>query len=165
MNALHLTLLTAASAFLLPAPATAGSLQPLQFFDGRTEGNGTIKTLLRKPFKTRSVGRGRIEPDGSLSLVQQIADDGKPPRERRWRIRQTGPRSFAGTMSEASGPVTIDDVGGRYRFRFRMKGNLSVEQWLSPLPGNLSVRSTLTIRKLGVTVGTSDGTIRKVADH
>ncbi len=163
MNAFRLILLSAAASSLLPAPAMAGSLQPLQFFEGRTESIGTVKTLLKKPFKSRSVGPRRIEPDGSLSLVQQVEDEGKPPRERRWRIRQTGPRSFSGTMSEASSPVTIDEVGGRFRFRFKMKGNLSVEQWLAPLSGGMAARNILTVRKLGMTVGTSTGTIRKVA--
>ena len=135
----------------------------MQFFEGRTEGSGTIRTVLGKPYRTRSVGHGRFEPDGSLVFVQRVVDDGKPPHERRWKIRQTGPRRFAGTMSEAIGPVTIEEVAGRYRFRFRMKGNLSVEQWLVPLAGGMAARNTLTIRKFGVKVATSEGMLRKLA--
>ena len=135
----------------------------MKFFEGRTEGSGTIRILLGKSFATRSVGHGRFEPDGSLLFVQRVVDDGKPPRERRWKIRQTGPRHFTGTMSEALGPVTIEEVAGRYRFRFRMKGNLSVEQWLVPLAGGTSARNTLTIRKFGVKVATSEGMLRKLA--
>ena len=153
----------ATAAFLFTAPASAEPLKPMHFFEGRTEGNGTIKLFLRKPYRSHSIGRGRIEPDGSLSLVQRVEDEGSPPHERRWRIREVGPGHFAGTMSEASGAVTIDEVGGSYRFRFRMKGNLAVEQWLIPLPGGLSARNSIKIRKFGMTVGTSDGTIRKVA--
>lgn len=165
MNAFRMILLAAAGASLLPAPATAGALQPLQFFEGRTESVGTVKSFLKRPFNSRSFGRGRIEPDGSLTLVQRVEDEGKPPRERRWRIRQTGPRSYSGTMSEATSPVTIDEVSGRFRFRFKMKGNLSVEQWLAPLAGGMAARNRLTVRKLGMTVGTSSGTIRKVASR
>jgi len=65
-------------------------------------------------------------------------------------------------MSEATGPVVAEEIGGRYRFRFKMKGNLSVEQWLTPLPGGKVARSKVSIRKLGMTVGHSDGTIRKL---
>ncbi len=160
----HRRFLLAAAAVFLSAPATAESVgHPLRFFEGRTESAGMIKLMLKKAFRTHSTGRGRIEPDGSLLLVQQVDDEGKPPRERRWRIRQTGPHRFAGTMSEASGPVIIDEVGGRYRFRFKMKGNLSVEQWLAPAAGGMAARNSMTIRKLGMTVATADGTIRKLA--
>ena len=65
-------------------------------------------------------------------------------------------------MSEARGPVTAQEVNGRYRFRFKMKGNIAIEQWLTPLPGGRSAASRVTIRKFGMTVGRSDGTIRKI---
>jgi hypothetical protein len=163
MHALRAGLLAATAAFLLSAPATAEPLKPLRFFEGRTESFGTIKLFLKKPYRSHTVGRGVIESDGSLLLVQQVEDEGRPPRERRWRIRQIGPGRYSGTMSEASGPVTIDEVGGRYRFRFRMNGNFAVEQWLAPLPGGMSARNSMKVRKFGMTVGTSDGTIRKIA--
>ncbi|MEO8547903.1 MAG: DUF3833 family protein [Sphingomicrobium sp.] len=152
----------AAAAFFLSAPTGAGPLvHPLNFFEGRTESSGTVKLFMRNPYRTRSIGRGHIESDGSLTLVQQVQDEGKPPRERLWRIRQIGSGHFAGTMSEASGPVTIDRVGDRYRFRFKMKGHLSVEQWLAPLAGGMTARNSMTVRKFGMTVGTGDGTVRK----
>ena len=165
MHRLRLPLISAAAAFLLSASATPDTLKPMRFFEGRTEGIGTVKPILKRPYRSHSVGLGRIEPDGSLLLVQQVKDEGKPPRERRWRIRQIGPHRFSGAMSEASGPVTIDEVGGRFRFRFKMKGNLSVEQWLAPFPGGMSARNSMTVRKLGMTVATADGTIRKVASR
>jgi hypothetical protein len=77
-------------------------------------------------------------------------------------MRQVSRGKFSGTMSEAVGPVMADEVDGRYRFRFRMKGNLSVEQWLTPLPGGRSAQSKTIIRKLGLTVGRSEGSIRKL---
>lgn len=162
MHALSSFVLSAAAAILLSQPAAAKNDQPLRFFEGRTESSGIIKLVMKKPYKTRSIGHGRIERDGSLVLVQQVEDDGRPPRERRWRIRQVGPRHYSGTMTEAAGPVTIDEVDGRFRFRFKMKGRVSVEQWLSPLPGGMSARSSMKIRKLGMTIGTSTGTIRKL---
>lgn len=157
-------LMLAASAAVLaagPAPAQKPS-DPLRFFEGRTDSDGTIKIMLRKPHRIRSLGQGRIEPDGSLTLVQKVEEEGQPPRERRWRIRATAPGHFTGTMSEAAGPVTIDEVGGRYRFRFKMKGGTHVEQWLTPLPGGTSARNTLSVKKLGVTVASGDGVIRKL---
>lgn len=145
------------------APAAAAtSVDPFHFFEGRTEGAGTVKVVFHKAYKTHSLGVGRIQPDGSLFLVQQVQDEGQPVHERRWLIRQTSPHHFAGTMSEAVGPVVVDEVAGRYRFRFKIKGNLSVEQWLAPLANGLSAQSQMTVRKYGMSVGTSDGTIRKL---
>ena len=152
-----------AAAALLSAPAAAAPAgSPMQFFEGRTEGTGTIRIMLGKPYRTRSIGHGRLEPDGTLLFVQRVVDEGQPPRERRWKIRQTGPRHFSGTMSEAVGPVKIEEVGGRFRFRFKMKGNVSIEQWLVPLAGGKAASNTVTIRKFGVKVGTANETITKV---
>ena len=144
--------------------ATAQVADPLRFFAGRTETQGMVKVLFRKPYRTRSLGQGRIEPDGSLSLVQRVEDDGKPPRERRWRVHQVGPGRYSGTMSDAAGPVDIEQVGNRYRFRFTMKGHLNVEQWLTPMAGATAARTTTRIRKFGMTVATTDGTVRKLGD-
>lgn len=135
---------------------------PLRFFEGRTESDGTVKVMLGKPHRMRSHGHGRLEPDGSLSLVQRVEEEGKPARERRWRIRKVAPGRFAGSMSDATGEVTIEEVEGRFRFRFRMKGGMSVEQWLTPISGGTAARNSLTVRKLGVTVATGDGIIRKL---
>ena len=107
------------------------------------------------------MGRGIIS-DGVLSLIQQVEEDGKAPFDRKWRMRQVAPGRFTGTMTEAVGPVTVDEVGDRYRFRFKLKGSLSVEQWLTPQPGGKVARSKVTIRKLGMTVGRSEGTVRKL---
>jgi len=155
---------------LLGASASAGTAvtkaetltDPMRFFEGRTEGISTIKVMMRKPFHSRTLGRGEIGSDGVLSLVQRVHEDGKSPYNRRWRMREVAPGRFAGTMTEAIGPVTAEEIGGRYRFRFRMKGNLSIEQWLTPLPGGMAATSKISIRKFGMKVGSSDGTIRKL---
>jgi hypothetical protein len=65
-------------------------------------------------------------------------------------------------MTDAVGPVTVDEVNGSYRFRFRMKGNLAVEQWLLPAPDGNSAQSKLTVRKYGMKVASSVGTVRRV---
>lgn len=155
------------AAMLLAAasPAAAVPLQPgdpLHFFEGRTEDRGVMKVLFSKPYQTGSIGNGRIEPDGSLILVQNVADQGKPPHERLWKVRRTGPGHYIAVMSDAAGPVTIDEIGGSFRFRLTTKDNLSVEQWLTPLPGGMSARSSTRVRKLGITVATDEGMVRKL---
>jgi hypothetical protein len=147
---------------LLPASATAiGTRQPLQFFNGRTELISTVKVFARKSYQSRTLGNGQILPDGSLALVQQIFDEGQSTQQRKWRIRRLGPGHFGGTMSDAIGPVLVDEVGGRYRFKFRMKGNLTVEQWLTPIAGEDAAKSNVTVRKFGFRVATSTGIIRR----
>ena len=157
-------LATAAVCLLLaPASATALSLQrPLQFFSGRTEMISTVKVLAKRPYKSRTLGDGRILPDGSLLLVQHVFDEGKSPRVRNWKIRQIGTGRYIGTMSDAAGPIQVEEVGGRYRFRFRMKGNLSVEQWLTPVAGGNAAASNMTVRKFGLRVATSVGVVRRI---
>lgn len=152
---------------LVGASAAAGTdrpdsaMDPLRFFEGRTESLSTIKVIMKKPYRSRTIGNGEID-DGVLKLVQRVHQDGEAPYDRHWRMRQVAPGRFAGTMSEATGPVTVEQVGGRYRFRFKMKGNVSIEQWLTPLAGGTAARSKLSIRKLGVTVGRSEGIIRRL---
>ena len=144
------------------APAKAERiLEPLRFFEGRTEMLSLVKVMMKKPYASRTVGRGQILPDGSLSLVQQIHDHGKPISQRRWRIREISPGKFTGTMSEAVGPVQIQQIGTRFLFKFRMKGKLAIEQWITPMPGGKAATTKMTAKKLGMRVATSEGTIRK----
>ena len=148
---------------LSTTPVAAGpAARPLQFFEGRTEMISLVKVMMKKPYRSRTVGRGYISHDGTLSLIQQVQENGKPMHQRQWRIRQVGPGRFAGTMSEAVGPVQVQQVGGKYRFKFRMKGDLAIEQWITPLPGGKSAQSKTTVRKLGMQVASSQGTIRKL---
>ena len=150
---------------LLGASASAGSpdsqTDPMRFFEGRTEGVSTIKVMTRKPYRSRTTGRGQIS-DGVLHLVQRVNEEGKAPFDRHWRMRQVAPGRYSGTLCEAGGPVTAEEVNGRYRFRFKMKGNVAIEQWLTPQPGGRSAVSKVTIRKFGMTVGRSEGTIRRL---
>ena len=163
MSVRRLTLAIPALLVGAAVPASAGeAVDPLSFFEGVTETEGTVRVVLRKPYHTRSIGRGRIERDGSLTLVQRVIDDGKAPRERRWSVRATAPGRFRATMSEAVGPVAIEQVGARYRFRFKMKGKLSAEQWLTPLAGGRAARNSMSVRRMGITVATTEGVIRKI---
>jgi hypothetical protein len=158
----RLLALAAPLLFALAAPAAAEQVDPLRFFAGQTETDGLVKIMFNKPFRSHSFGQGRIEPDGSLILVQRVEDEGKPARERRWRVREAGPGHWTATMNEAAGLVAIDQIGDRYRFRFKMKGNLAVEQWLAPLPGARTARTVTRARKFGMTVMSSEGTVRKL---
>ena len=150
-------------AAILPASADAGIRQPLRFFEGRTEMVSTVKVIMKKPYHSRTLGSGRILGDGSLALLQQVYDEGQPPKQQKWKVHQVGPGRYSGTMTEAIGPVAVDEVGGRYRFKFRIKGNLAVEQWLTPSADGSSAQSKLTVRKYGMKVASAAGYVRRVS--
>lgn len=165
MPILRYAIAPAALAAALAIPASAASdpkHDPLSFFDGKTVSVSTVKVLMHKPYRTTALGTGNIRPDGSLDLVQHIERAGHPTKIRRWVIRRISPGRFTGTMNEADGPVTIDEVDGRFRFRFRMKGKMSVEQWLTPDAGWRSASYRVMVKRFGIKVGGSEGTIRKV---
>ena len=148
---------------ILPSAAVADSTRaPLQFFNGKTEMVSTIKVIMKKPYRSRAIGTGRILTDGSLSLAQQVFDEGQPTKRRDWKIRQITSGHYAGTMTEAVGPVTVEEVDGKYRFNYKMKGNLAVEQWMTPLAGGDAAKSVVTVRKFGMKVASSTGIIKKV---
>ena len=143
-------------------PAAAQQADPIRFFEGRTVDQGVMKVLFKKPYRTFAISEGRIEPDGSLTLIERVEDEGSAPHERRWHVRRTSPGHYVGAMSDALGPVTIDKIGDRYRFELETTDHLSVEQWLTPLPGGMAARSSTKVRKFGLTVATDDGMIRKM---
>lgn len=154
--------LVALSLAFTPSISAVAADDPLTFFEGRTESVGTVKIAMKKAFRSRAIGKGDIAADGTLTLVQRVEDEGQLPKERRWKMRKVAPGRYTGTMSEAKGPVTVDEVDGKYRFRFRMEGSVAVEQWLTPAKDGRSAVSKITIRKYGVLVGRSDAVIRKV---
>ena len=162
----HLSLSCAALSLattLLPCSAGAQQNQdPLQFFVGSTESIGSMRILMRRPYRTNSVGTGVMRADGSLELVQRVMDAGAQQKDRRWLIRQVGPGRFSGTMSEAVGPVYVEEIAGKYRIRLKMKGNLSVEEWVTPDPRGRSATTKLKVRKFGIQVAMSEGIIRKI---
>ena len=155
---LTLTVMGCESASVAGAPTDVADLR---FFEGKTEFVSLTKVVTEKPYVTHCIGLGRIDSDGSLELVQHVVEEGRRDFQRRWQIRQVGPRQFVGTMSESYGPVTIDRVGNRYRFRFAMKGSLSVEQWLTPSPDMTTARTELVVRKFGIAVAHGKGWLRR----
>ena len=147
----------------MPAPiATTGpAFSPQRFFAGRTEGTGELKTLFSPRHTVRVHGSGRVDADGTLILDQSVDEQGKPAKQREWRIHETAPGRYTGTLSDATGPVVANVTGNRLDIRFEMKGGLAAEQWLDLAPDGRSARNHMSIRKLGIVVATLNETIRK----
>jgi len=105
-----------------------------------------------KPKKTLAQSVGRVDKDGWLILDQKVAVEGDPLRQRRWRLRQVAPGKYSGTLSDAKGPVDVEVRAQTVQVRYVMKGNIKVEQTLTPLPGGRSVIARGIFRKFGMKV-------------
>ena len=151
-------LLAATLAAAAPAHAT---FNPVDFFRGHTRGEGTLKVIFQSTKQIKVDSFGRSEKDGSLILEQTIYEPGKPARNRAWRLRQTGPNRFEGTLTEAAGPVRVDVNGDRVRIRYRAKNNLDFDQMLTP-DGPRAVRNTMRVKRFGLVVARFNEIIRKL---
>ena len=138
---------------------TARSTQ--QFFEGRTESRGEIRQLFSKPRAVVSHGKGHTEPDGTLVLSQVVQQAGDAPQQRLWRLREDRLGHCTGTVTDGVGLVDGDLSGNQLHMRFRLKGGLNVEQWMSFDPDGRSATNRITIRKLGFSVASLNETIRK----
>lgn len=127
------------------------AFDPIAFFTGRTHGEGTLDQVLKGSRRLTVDSIGRERKDG-LILTQRISVAGEPPRTRNWLLRRTGPGRFAGSLTDADGPVETTAIGRAIRIRYPLKGGLEVEQWLVALPGGRSLDNRLTVTKWGIRV-------------
>jgi hypothetical protein len=159
--ALALAATAAGAATVQPPSASSATLDPIAFFTGRSQGEGTVDTLLAKPVKLLVESVGRIEGD-SLILDQTIREGAEPPRNRRWIMRPVAPGRYTGTLTDAVGPVNVTVAGPRATIRYRMRGGLDVDQQLTLQAGERTLLNRLHVRKFGIKVATVEETIRKI---
>ena len=142
----------------LPPTAFIGQgpeMRPERFFLGTTTSWGVLETRGGAPSRTiRGEGHGRIEPDGVLVLDQTVRYADRKPDQRQWRLRQVGAGRYAGTLTDASGPVTAEVSGNLFHLRYPLKAvpGGSMEQWLYLQDDRRTVLNVGTARVLGVTV-------------
>jgi Protein of unknown function (DUF3833) len=150
----------AALVLVAAAPAQA-AFNPVDFFRGHTRGEGTLKVIFQSAKQMKVDSFGRVEKDGSLLLEQTIHEPGKPPRSRAWRLRQTGPNRFEGTLTEAAGPVRVDVAADSVRIRYKAKNHLDFDQTLTP-DGARQVRNQMRVKRFGLIVARFSEIIRKL---
>ena len=146
---------------LATAQAPAPVFDPAAFFSGRTEGRGTLSVVLRRQRATLVRGDGRRAPDGGIVLDQMVTQGDGRPQRRTWHLREVAPGRWAGTLSDASGPVTGSVTGNRLHLSFAMKGGLKAEQWLYLKRGGQVAENVMVIRKLGIPVARLTETITR----
>ena len=144
-----------------PAPAAEQpKLDLVRFFTGTSEGRGTIDVIFQSAEPLRVTSRGRPGGAGRLILDQRITEGAKPARQRRWLMHCTAGGRCDGSLSDASGPVSVA-VQAMRRSPYAMKHGLAVEHWLVLRPDRRTIDNRLRVRKWGVTVARIDEVIRK----
>lgn len=147
----------------LPPVSPAPAMRPEAFFAGRTEGRGelTLRGGSTRPLKVES--RGQVEPDGSFRLDQTITFDDGERETRTWHMRSTGPQTYTGTLSDASGTMTGEVDGNRFHLRYRVRSPaVYMEQWLYLEPDGQSAVNIGEITVLGIPWGRLDERIVRV---
>ena len=133
------------------ASETGAAFDPIVFFTGATHGEARLEQIFKadRAVSVDSVGRPVA---GGLLLTQRISVAGDRPRIRKWLLRRIAPGRYAGSLTDANGPVETRAIGRAIRIRYPMKGGLNVEQWLVALPGGRALDNRLTVTKWGMRV-------------
>ena len=140
----------------------AAAASPEQFFVGRTQGQGTVRVMLSGSHGVRVQSRGRMDESGALIVDQRIHEEGKPARDRRWRLVRNGANRVTGTLSDARGPVTGNIEGNVLHLRYRSNEGPTVEQWITFQPGGRTATNRMTFKRFGLTVATVEEVIRRM---
>lgn len=144
------------------ADAAAPRFPLAAFFTGRTQGEGTFSVMTRGSRSIRVSSVGRIAADGGIALDQSVEEQGKAPRNRSWSLREVSPGRYAGSLSDAAGPIAGTATGNRLHLSFAMHDGMQAEQWLTLAPDGRSARSLIRVHRFGIIVAALDETIRKL---
>ena len=149
-------------AVALSMATSAAAFDPLGFFTGSTRGEGKLKVAMRASVPVHVESHGRPDGRGGITLDQTIREGSKPPRQRRWVLRQTSPTTLAGTITDTPGPISGWMKNGRLHLSYTMKGGMKAEQVLTLQPGGRSVINRMTVRKFGLAVAHVEEVITKL---
>lgn len=136
-----------------------------RMFVGASTGEGRLKVAFRKTRAVHVESQGRIGPEGAIVVDQVITEDGGKTSSRQWLLRPIGPGRYAGSLSDAAGPVEGVVEGNCLKLRFPMKKDLTAHQWLYAMPDGQSIENRMSIRKSGILVARMKETIRLQDRH
>jgi len=153
--------------------ADAPRFDPITFFVGTSEGTGTMTKIASDPIPVRVTSSGRIEvearreaswaapPRRVLVLDQVVREGDKPPRKRQWRLRESAPGRYEGTLSDAISPVEARAEGNQLVITFTIKGGFKVDQELTLSADGQRAANVMTVSQLGIKVAVLAEDIRK----
>ena len=153
----------AAIALVLAAPALGEKpkLDMVAFFTGRTEADNILRIVFHAASSLIVESVGKMEGN-QFVLIDTVHEGTKPPRIRKWVTHEVGPGHYAGTLSDADGPVDIVVSGDTATIRYKMKGGLDVVETMVLQPGGRTMSNQVTVRKFGLKFARVEGTIRKL---
>lgn len=138
--------------------APTPTFDPVAFFTGHTHGDGMLTLPMSAAKPTLVEGHGHME-GATLVLDQRVKRADKPATTREWRLHAVGSGHWAGTLSDATGPVIGTVEGNRFHVRFTLKHAMTAEQWMYLQPGGAALINRLVVRKFGVPVAHLNETI------
>lgn len=147
-----------------PAAAPSASqptFDPLRAFSGRSHGDGTLSVVFQAPQPYHVESRGFARADGTFRLEQTVTLDEKPPQKRHWILREVSPTHYAGTLSDAEGPVEGHTEGSQLALVYSLPGGLTMHQTLTLEPGGKIIDNVGRITFLGIQVGYLRETIER----
>lgn len=145
----------------LQAQQAAGLFDPVAFFTGPTTSEGTLSQIFASDKVTRVSTFGTRQANGDMLLEQDVQIGDQPVRHRIWRLRETAPGRYAGTISDAATDVTGTLSGNELTLTYTMENNLGVHQVITANPGGQSADNVMRIRRFGITVARLRETIRR----
>jgi hypothetical protein len=141
--------------------AIALALDLTAFFTGRTHAENQLKIVFSSPVPLIVDSVGRIEGK-EFVLIDTVHEGDKPVRTRKWVTHEVAPGHFAGTLSDATGPVDILVRGNTATIRYTMNGGLRIEQVMELQPDGRTLTNHVVARRFGLKFAHVDGTVRKV---
>ena len=130
----------------------APAFDAIAFFEGSTEGLGTLTIRTRSPQTVQVQSVGTRTPGGGLTLVQSVRLGDAPPSERTWVLRPAGSARWTGTLTDADGPVEAWAEGDRLWIRYSMPRGLSMHQELTLQPDGGLALNLATVRFWGLPI-------------
>lgn len=130
-------------------------------FGGATAGEGRLKIAFRRTRGVHVESTGRVAPDGTITVDQIMTEEDGKITTRQWVLRETAPRHYSGSLSDATGPVEGVVEGNCLRLSYPMKGDLTAHQWLYAMPDARTIENRMSIRKSGVLVARLRETISR----
>ena len=156
-----LTLCLGACAPTVTPSAAHLTFNPVKAFAGRSHGDGTLSVILQPPQPYHVESRGFTQTDGTFRLEQTVTFTGKPPQKRVWLLKKVSPTDYAGTLSDAAGPVEGHITGPQFNLIYPLPGNLTMHQTLTLKPGGKVIDNLGRITFWGLEVGYLHETIER----
>ena len=144
------------------AASTPRDLDITAFFTGRTRTENVLKVAFHRPTPLIVDSIGGKGDRGDFVLVDTVHEGDKPVRTRKWIMHQVSPGHFAGTLTDAVGPVDMSISGDVVTVRYKMKGGLDILQTMTLQSDGRSMANKVVARKFGLTFAHVDGTVRKL---